>query len=193
MDKPGKRVDSEEADFYKVDESLSGEKIKGMQPHNVENIAPPNFGSRDNSDVEHNFTGVRRSRSHPINFGLDPNPKNVVQHAENVFTGQNLAPADVKQRSLGEKRGSPSMQVHPFVVEDGSQQNLAGSLGSQLTAIWIDYSQMLNALNVSGVEKEDSMDHQPKINPKTKFVRNEDVNDQMIEDIQNRLKLLDDF
>lgn len=53
---------------------------------------------------------------------------------------------------------------------------------------------MLNALNVSGVERDDSsMDHSASRPGYMDYLATDQVNDEVIEDIQKRLELLDEF
>ena len=57
----------------------------------------------------------------------------------------------------------------------------------------IDYQNMLNQLNVSGVENDDSSQMMPNEQFTMNYPASDGVNDELIEDIQKRLELLDEF
>ena len=93
-------------------------------------------------------------------------------------------------KSLRERRDSPSVQVKPFDLHD-SDSNLAGK---HFGVTRIDQQNILNALNVSGVERDDVSNDYNTGNPMSmEYVNSGQVNDEMIEDIQKRLQLLDEF
>ena len=82
---------------------------------------------------------------------------------------------DTDSRTLREKRNSPSMQVRPFGVERNELELVN------------------NQLDVSGVHQDGSQISNEGGNPQPNYMENTEVDDQVIEDIQKRLELLDEF
>lgn len=83
-------------------------------------------------------------------------------------------------RSLREKRDSPSVNVKPFSLDNQDDP-------------FVDQTNMLNELNISGIDRDDSRDSMMGRNQPGEYINSGKVNDEIIEDIQKRLELLDEF
>lgn len=145
-----------------------------------ENINDANFELEDPSTIQalpgKKVRSVKHEQEYDVNMEYPHFGKKEQNHN---FVGGNKAAlknnTNHNVRSLRDKRESPSMGVKPFELEPSSYQN------------------MLNALNVSGVENDETGELVPGNGYDMKYSTNDRVNDELIEDIQKRLELLDEF
>jgi hypothetical protein len=93
-------------------------------------------------------------------------------------------------KSLQDRRDSPSVHVKPFTLDGHDSSGHCKSF----KFITIDHENMISALDVSGADpQEDSQGFKPSMNLNMNLVNSGEVNDAVIEDIQKRLELLDEF
>jgi hypothetical protein len=91
-------------------------------------------------------------------------------------------------KSLKNRRHSPSVQVKPFSLHE-NDSNLAGKENVQ----YLDQQNILNELNVSGFDRDDVKEFYSENTVPFNYAHSGNVNDEVIEDIQKRLQLLDEF